>query len=301
MGEVGSSEEWDDQFQTDLRSRIEKCSTDDERTEIITLGNTWISKEPIVRYLCERFMRCIVRRDLEEEAALRRNQGGKHAQSQRTSQRCVNQEGKQQDECRGSTSKKGKEKQDDDEYEEDDDSEYVEQDTLQVILNDQCNWKERDLGSTRRVMVKMLSKSPPINPPYITLPFGSWKVAKEFVDFILDMFEVGERGCARYFCLAREYETEAMERFLALGVMIVSPHRVLFFTSIYELTLAQLAAGRMHKYMAEIDAEGYDYEDEEEQVVILPDGPWACPFCTYINCEAKDDQCEVCDNSRSGK
>lgn len=118
------------------------------------------------------------------------------------------------------------------------------------------------------------------------------------------MFEVGERGCARYFCLAREYETEAMERFLALGVMIVSPHRVLFFTSIYELTLAQLAAGRMHKcvlesslleyhhtdpctpprYMAEIDAEGYDYEDEEEQVVILPDGTTALLFSSVQSC-----------------
>jgi hypothetical protein len=63
----------------------------------------------------------------------------------------------------------------------------------------------------------------------------------------LDLFEVGERGCARYFCLAQEFETGAGDRFLALGLLAVSPHRTLFFASVYDLTLAQLDALRMQK------------------------------------------------------
>jgi hypothetical protein len=63
----------------------------------------------------------------------------------------------------------------------------------------------------------------------------------------LDIFEVGERSCARYYCLAQEFETGAADRFLVLGLTVVSPHRTLFFASVYGLTLAQLDAVRMAK------------------------------------------------------
>jgi rubrerythrin len=90
--------------------------------------------------------------------------------------------------------------------------------------------------------------------------------------------------------------------------------------------------------MAEVDTEGYNYEDDEEQEEIsLPDGepptsphaqhthntrtthahnapqrvtdgllnsfgagPWACPVCTFVNYDAPY-KCDVCDSSRSAK
>jgi hypothetical protein len=178
MEDMGSVAEWDEEFQINLKSRLKKCASDSERDEVIGLGTTWVSKGDVVRRYCEQFTRCIVRRDYEEEAAMRRDQRRAAANKKKA------EEEKAQPAAGGDVGETGEA-----EREEADGGgggsgggDDVWRDTLQMQFNDQHNWKERDSGCARRLMVKMLAKCPPIMPPYIALPFDAWKVAKEYVD-----------------------------------------------------------------------------------------------------------------------